>query len=340
MRPEKTMTDRIDPWNEIERPRRVAVVNALRVDVDVRWDVFWGLDSDGSCLLVLQYRKGTELPMRLPRFGGLELSVHSSEDATQSRLVLRLVDVQQRPIFHRLCLDIIEATKRAKEESEAIERFLSRTLRWHRLLRGGRSPELSDEAQRGLLGELRVLELYLIPVLGVAGAVRSWSGPMRASKDFEVGDVYIEAKSCQGASRAQVTITSEDQLDAHDGDTLFLHVALVVAGGDSEGASTLTEVASRVRDLIRVRDLRAADLFEDRLYAVGFDWSHDYSDQRWLCQDDILYQVRGEFPRLTPSMCPSGVTNVRYSVTLSECGQFRVDTSSLTRAIVKGDSDA
>ena len=67
---------------------------------------------------------------------------------------------------------------------------LSRTWRWHHLLRGGRGTLLSPEEQKGLLGELFVLERLLLPRMDASSAVTAWRGPLGAPKDFEI------AKSC------------------------------------------------------------------------------------------------------------------------------------------------
>ena len=77
---------------------------------------------------------------------------------------------------------------------------LSRTWRWHHLLRGGRGTLLSPEEQKGLLGELFVLERLLLPRMDASSAVTAWRGPLGAPKDFEAARVAIEAKARRGGA--------------------------------------------------------------------------------------------------------------------------------------------
>ena len=72
------------------------------------------------------------------------------------------------------------------------------------------------------------------------------------------------------------------------------------------------------------REMAAVDIFEERLGAVGFDWTDDYSDKPWVVGQEALYEVREGFPRITPAMVPGGVGNVRYIISLPDCEGFRV----------------
>ena len=333
------MTDG-DPWKDIAPPDRAPSVSARRVDPALPWGVFWAVDADRNCLLVLQHRKEIEAPHRLPKLRGLRVDAHASADGPHDRLVIRLVDREQREIFHRLCLDIVAATGLAKTEEQAMQRFLARTWRWHRLLTGARDGRLSDEEQKGLLGELGVLEKRLVPALGVAEAVRCWTGPLDSPKDFEIGGTCVEAMTRRGAAAPHVAVSSEHQLDSSGVDALFLHVAEVSAGGsDAVGAVTLAEAARDLREMFAECDMAAVDLLEERLTAAGFEWADDYSDKRWILGREHLFEVREGFPRVVPSMLPHGVSNLRYSISLRDCEPFRVEAAALVEAISGAGND-
>jgi hypothetical protein len=252
-------------------------------------------------------------------------------------LVIRLLEEEQRDVFLRLCLDVVSATAQAATEPEAVERFIARTWRWHRLLAGGRDGRLSDEEQKGLLGELAVLSRILIPAIGAAHAVRCWRGPLGAPKDFEVGRICIEAKARRGTALPHVAISSELQLDATGCDALFLHVAEVSAAADDvRAAVTLTEACEAVRSLVLAQEPAFVDLLEERFAAAGFDWDDDYSDARWIPGPEHLFQVEGAFPRVTPDMFPHGVSGLRYVIALADCEPYRRDVPELTALISGG----
>ena len=324
-----------DPWKGI-RPPEQAALNGRRVDPGLPWNLFWAVDGDRHCLLVLQH--GTEAPpsRRLPRLRGLRVEAQAVPEGGQ--ILIRLLDQEQREIFYPFCTDVVRATGLAKTEQEAVERFLGRTWRWHRLLRTGRDAKLTDEQQRGLIGELRLIEKHLLPLLGATASARCWTGPLDAPRDFEISTVHIEAKT-RGPTQKGVVISSEHQLDSAGCERLFLYVAQIAAATEGpEGGITVTDAAKRVRSAIEARNPVAVEVFEERLFATGFDWEHDYSEQPWLVTDETLFEVRDEFPRLTPSMIPSGVEYVSYRLALGECEDYRVSFAIL-EAAVEGDSD-
>lgn len=322
-----------DPWHDIPTPSKDSLVNARRVDPTTQWDLFWAIDSDRNPLLMLEHAQGLVRPRRLPKLRGLHVEKLSAEAGPRERILIRLIQREQHDIFLRFCRDIVESTNLATTEDQAVERFLARTWRWHRLLQGGNDNRLGDEAQKGLIGELLVLERHLCPVLGVADAVRCWTGPLDSPHDFEVSRIHVEAKA-RGPAVPRVTISSEFQLDSHDADTLFLHVSEVaIATEGTPGAFTLTEVARRTHSTISGDDVLTAEVFEEGLAAVGFDWTHDYSDKLWFVSGESLYQVCEGFPRITPAMFATGVANVRYALSLGECESFRVEIAMLRNAI-------
>jgi len=235
------------------------------------------------------------------------------------------MDSAHRDIFHRLCLDIMAAADRAGSEIEAVQLFLARTWRWHHLLRGGGDGRLTPEEQKGLIGELIVLETILLPILSPAEAVATWHGPLGAPKDFEVGRACIEAKARRGAATPYVAISSEHQLDFSGIDILFVHVSeLDQEHSAAKDGFTVTAIAERCRQAIASRDRGAMEPFETLLEATGFRWEDDYSDVRWVQGRQHLFKVGPGFPAITAASCPTGVSNVRYSIALMECEPYRV----------------
>ena len=327
-----------DPWKDINPPEHASLLSARRADTSLRWGVFWAVDYNSNCMLVLQYGKGIDLPRRLPMIRGLRIEGHTAEQGTQDRIAIRLVEQEQRDIFYRFCLDVIAATGMAKTEEDAVGRFLARTWRWHRLLKSGSDGRLGLEEQKGLIGELGILERHLIPILGAAEAVQCWTGPLGSPKDFEVGSICIEAKTRRAVAKPEVVITSEHQLASSGIEALFLYVTEVTqAPSDDGNAFTVTTMARRIHERVASTDIAAVGTLEDRLNAAGFDWEDDYSDCQWLMGQYSMYDVRDEFPRITSLHMPSGISNLRYSLSLTDCEAWRVETNELDRAISIGD---
>ena len=312
-----------DPWRDISLPH-ASQINARRVTQATPWGLYWAIDAERNVLLILQHSVTIRQSRRLPKLRGLRVEAQPADGGSDERIVIRLTDPEQRDIFVRFCRDIVDATALARTEEQAVERFLARTWRWHRLLQGGRDKRLGDDEQRGLIGELVVLERHLLPVLGALDAVRCWTGPLDAPHDFEISRIHVEAKA-RGSATPRVTISSEHQLESGNADRLFLHVTEVTTATESgPDALTVTEIATRIRGVLAKRDMAAVEIFEERLGAVGFDWTDDYSDKSWVVGQEALYDVREGFPRITPAIVPGGVGNVRYAITLPDCEGFRV----------------
>lgn len=331
------MTEFSSPWKGLAPPRQTSTVSGRLVDPELPWRLFWAVDSDRSCLLIFQHQPENRPQQKLPNLRGLEIESRRPQGNKNDLLVIRLKDNEQREIFYQLCLDIISATRLARSEEEAVERFLARTWRWHRLLRGGRDDRLSEEEQKGLIGELQLMREHLFPSIGVAASINAWTGPLDAPKDFEVGRVCIEAKARRGAATPFVAVSTEHQLDTKGLDALFLYVAEVTGTTEDDPTGfTVTELAKGVLEDIQTRDPSVIELFEERLLSTGFDWPDNYTDMKWLLGPERVFEVSEDFPRITPQAYPTGVANVRYSISLQDCEQFRTDFNRIALLLTGG----
>lgn len=323
-----------DPWEGLEPPPDADFINARRVDAKLPWNFYWARSADRRCLLILGHDKESAPQNRLPVIKGVDVSLPDADQHGQRMLTLKLHDSAQRDIFHQLCLDIVASASQASSEREAVELTLARTWRWHHLLRGGTSQKLSVEEQKGLIGELAVLEDLLLPALSPFDAVASWRGPLGAPKDFEIGRVCVEAKARRGAAEPHVMISSEHQLDLSGTDALFLHVVELAAATDhNEDGFSVTDIANRLHRKIADADASAADHFDSLLVANGLNREDDYSDSRWIRGPDRLYRVGEGFPSVTPGQFSSGVSGVRYSVSLPDCEKWRVSGDAFQAAL-------
>lgn len=326
-----------DPWKDLVPPNAVDAINARRVDACIPWGFFWARGIDRKCLLVLQHAMESMPHSRLPKLKGLEVTDADGNDKTNRILIFKLIDSAHRDIFYRLCKDVIASASVANTEKEALEISIARTWRWHHFLRGGGDGRLSLDEQKGLIGELLVLERYLMPNLSSFDSVSSWHGPLDAPKDFEIGRICIEAKARRGAAKPYIAVNSENQLDDAGTDALFLYVVeLDRAPSDNVKGFSVSDVATRIRTNINVSDNIAADTFDGLLSATGFRWEDDYSDTRWIEGPSRLYQVSGSFPRITAAGIKSGIANVKYSLSLVECEPFLVTDDTLECALKGG----
>ncbi len=256
---------------------------------------------------------------RLPKLKNLVASFrHTSGSAA---FVLGLKEPSQAELFETLCRDVVAAGEAGESLDEALARCLQRTRRWHRLLRGGMRSGLSVEEQRGLVGELAFLR-KLVEGLGAEPAIEAWTGPTGSAKDFEFIGSCVEVKARRAAATPFVAISSEDQLADVDGCRLFLNIANV--------ASAVTPEGETLHDHVRMTaqhfdgEGSTYDAWEEALYATGYEPEDDYDGRRWALGEAASYEVVEGFPRIETPL-PSGVTNVRYAISLSALEPFKLD---------------
>jgi hypothetical protein len=229
-------------------------------------------------------------------------------------LRLSITGTSFQPVFAGLCRDIITTTRTNVAAEVAPSVILSRVDRWRKLLeselRGMSNTELS-----GLIGELLVFELDVLPKYRSIDAIMAWNGPFGAAQDFtlpmgqriEVKAVRSDATSCQ--------INGLDQLDAASDPLMLTVVRLDQTGTDAERAITATGLIERLRERL-IQDPAAANEFESRLAAAGW---HDHPDHQGfavLVVNVERYVVDADFPRLTRGIVPPGVLEVKYEIAL------------------------
>lgn len=304
------------PWFGLEAGK----VDTRRVSASARWNWFWAVMPRADVALVLQLSDLPKPVPDLPKLRNLEVRFQTLPGGPI--LYIRLRDSAQIELFETLCRDVMAAGEKAETEAEALERALGRTFRWHYLLRGGRPEVLTEEAQKGLIGELEILK-RLIADLGVKEALSAWTGPSGAPKDFELLENCIEVKARRGASQPYVKISSEHQLADVPRRRLWLAVLAVDKVHHPHGR-TLTEYVADVAAMLDREEPAAIIDWERDLGEVGYDSQHDYSPWRWIASEPEFYAVTDGFPRITAPV-PLGVTNVTHALALSACTPFRTD---------------
>lgn len=316
------------PWSGLE----VGKTDTRRVSASARWNWFWAVMPRADVALVLQLNELPKPAPDLPKLRNLEIRFQTLPGGPI--LYIRLKDSAQLELFETLCRDVMAAGELAETEPEALERAIGRTFRWHYLLRGGKLEVLSEEAQKGLIGEIEVLKL-LIAALGARPALSAWTGPSGAPKDFELRSDCMEVKARRGASQPFVRITSEHQLADVPDRRLWLGVLAVDKVQPPHGR-TLTEHVDEVTDLLERTEPSAIMDWDLHLADAGYDALHDYTHWRWIVSTPEFHAVTDGFPRIAAPV-PLGVAGVTYALALSACTPFRTDWEEVRAGLAEED---
>lgn len=265
-----------------------------------------------------------------PECRGLELLLERGSSG-QATLLVRLRDGRGKDVFTALAEDLARRAV-GGSEAEAARRVLSALARWQRFLAAmGRS--LSDEARRGLWGELKVLEELIAGVVGVEGAVAAWRGPSGAPQDFQHHGTATEVKTRAARSPAVVRISSEMQLHEVPWNHLFLaHIAVDEQDGAGE---TLPQRISALRSAVAATPV--ADVFEDLLLDAG--WldaeAEKHGVRGFILRELEFFRVGDSFPRVTPPGLPQGIGGLAYDLSLDAAAAFGVPIEEVRAALAE-----
>lgn len=305
-----------DPWDSIDVP--LTEVNARRVDPRLRRDWFWGRDTDGGRLLILEAQFKPKR-LRLPAIRGLDIRVMEGR-GDKLLIVIKLTDMDGLEPFRRICDDMISFLDPVESDDLLADKLSERFGLWRRLLDKRPDGLLSDEEQRGLAAELLFLRDVWLPALSAEAAIAGWQGPLGASQDFRHGFRAIEVKSLH-PGRDTVLISSAEQL-WFDGQ-LFLVAWPVelVERQENDNGESLLDVARQIRERLVPE---AQDVYDSRLAEARFADNEAYARRRLIYGSPQCFKIEPGFPRLDRTAVPEGISAVRYALELRACGCYRV----------------
>lgn len=232
-------------------------------------------------------------------------------------LSFELLRDEQQDVFAILCCDVIEYSRAAISEKEALTLAISRYRQWGKLLEQQRGGLMNENLQKGLLGELLFLEERIDLQDFALDAIQGWVGADGADQDFVYSDGWFEVK-CIGASAIGVTISSLEQLDCSDAGELVIKRVDKTAP-ERPGAVSLNDIVHRISGRI---DGEALDLFYAKLYSYGYIDLQEYSEQKYYCSATQRYRVDDSFPRITRKMAAKQIASLRYELNLPSLAEW------------------
>lgn len=252
----------------------------------------------------------------------------NERDKSKKFLLILLLNKQHKDIFSTLCEDLIFGVSEVPTEQTLVEKLLERLAKWQSLFEKVGKQGLSDEAQRGLYGEIYFLRFLLNNSSDKIYCLKSWLGPEKAIQDFQYSNWAVEVKTTHGNNHQKIHITSERQLDDSIIEKIFLfHLSLDVRVGNGESLNILIDEVSELLN----NNTMASNLFKLKLLESGYYDIHNplYDERGYTIRQENIYRVSGNFPRITENQIPDGVGDVRYSIVLSESEEWRINNYTL-----------
>jgi len=235
-------------------------------------------------------------------------------------LSFELLRNEQQGVFAILCCDIIEHSRLATNEKEALKLVIKRYKQWSKLLETQRSGLMSEQSRKGLTGELLFLESRLTSSEGLLPVIQGWAGADNADQDFVYPDGWFEVKSIS-LSATSVSISSLEQLDCIDDGMLVIQRIEKVSPNRVDSFS-LNDVVYRIFTAL-ADESDALDLFRAKLNAYGYIDLQEYSEQKYYHAETVLYRVDEFFPRLVAKNIPLQIISAQYELSIPSLAEWR-----------------
>lgn len=296
--------------------------------------VFLAVDSATKFPAILLKLSPVNIPSNIiyPESKKFEVFPIYNAEEKKVTIFLKLNDQNYYDIFTILAEVIIRRIAEASSEKKCIEVFIDELHRWQEFLKQYTGNVLSEEAQRGLYGELYFLKEVLIKHVTSDIAIKSWQGAERAIHDFQIGTQAVEVKTYAGASQVKIMVSNVRQLDSSGLKKLFLGVFLLDVRKSEN--NTLPQMVKLIEDML-TDNLYALKMFKEKLIRYGYLDGHieQYSLSGYAVIDAMYYHVDEAFPKITHTNVPEGIGDLKYSVMLSACVNSKISQELLVASL-------
>lgn len=325
-------------WEELEKDESFQTgLLYKRYSAKVKPDVFVALRAPEK-FRCISFRISSSFNFdttQLNKLRDIKLEILNDEkNPNKQFLLILLLNTQYKDIFSTLCEDLIYGVSEINDENILIDRLVDRLVKWQSLFEKLGHQGLSDDAQRGLFGELYFLRKYLSKSSDYIKCINTWMGPENAIQDFQFSNWAVEVKTTHGKNHQKIHINNERQLDDSIIPNIFLyHLSLDIRMGFGE---TLNFIIEDISHLLNDNSI-ATNHFKLKLMEYGYFDKHKniYDDQGYTIRKENIYSVFGDFPRITEKQIPIGVGDVKYSIILTGSESWRINEDNLFNKIIE-----
>ena len=242
-------------------------------------------------------------------------------------IMLKLLDEENLSIYNALIKDLHSSIAQAETNLEAVTCFTNVFYKWYEFFKKFGTKALSEQAQRGIYGELYFIKKHLLDKSDAVNVLNSWQGHELKHHDFSFPNGVAEVKTTIRKAHKKVHIASEKQLDNTGLPNLYLYC--ITLNMDANNGQSLVEMGNSLSDFFDQYP-NAAVLFNKFLSNTGYLTEHEehYHENKYIFKNEYLFEVRDDFPRIIdPS---EGVGDVKYTLMIGSCINYKVDIKSAT----------
>ena len=301
------------------------------VGKNIRYPMFFGIQQpDWKRTFILQVPKD-KAPLKedIVPSNGFDFKVMIVGDETKKEYVSLIVTVSNadyNEIFSSIADDLYVKLNTLVNINQIISTFLSRVKLWQKFFEKQSAEGLSENAQKGLFGELYFLDNFVLTGHSFERLLRCWIGSERHQHDFQFGDFSVEVKTTSSKKHQKLQIASEQQLDETSVNKLYLF--FLSLSYIQNNKNTLPKLIKNIRNKLEL-DPVSLDLFNNALLARGYldTQRSKYNNKGYTIRNFGFLIVKDMFPRIKETDLRLGVGDVEYSISLDTCKGYQVPES-------------
>ncbi len=285
-----------------------------RVDPTHILELHIGLDEKGRKAIELRY---PFVPRKVSGTSAIEVNQYAKEEYNTIRF--SLCDEELSGLFYKFCDDIIEQTKEMPEEAGGYQAILNRFFLWKKMFVSSKKQFLTEPEIMGLIGEILFLKGNLADRVGLADALKSWSGQELTHKDFSFEHMWFEVKAISRGSQT-VRISSLEQLDSdNDGELIVYSLEKM---STAYNGIKLNELVVETGKMFASEEDR--DRFMSKVALQGYEYNNYYDDFVYEISSFARFNVDKSFPKLTPRSLPVAIRKATYDISLVDIAEFEI----------------
>ena len=307
-------------WIQHESIEKDFIENEIRLKSSVICKVATNKITDNKLFILRIFEKIEDKKFIKKEFQGVSIELLVYPEFKEITFIL--LDNELDDVFALFIDNIYNSINELETESIVISQVLDSIAKWKKLFDKIKSTLLSEQEQKGLIGELMFIIESLEQGVSNDTIIENWFGPDYYNKDFIINNKGFEIKTTT-QDRPTLKISSEQQLDKQDLNILYL-IQYNLEESKSNGF-TLPELINKIRGEI-TESFILKSKFDEKLIQIGyFDDDSSKYDTKYKLMEKHIYNVDDNFPKITKSTLPKGIFNSIYNIETLVLNEFKIE---------------
>lgn len=312
-------------WSGLSENPVISGFRSLRISADCICELYLGVSSGGNRCLILALPENRRLDFKGVQKENLSIEYFGEKNI----IVFQLTDIDFSDLFDDLVLSLFHGIKNISQVDAYSNHFIQAFYRWSDFFKDKKSELLSEDAIKGIIGELLVLKLLITSSdrHEINFLLKAWTGLYDKGNDFELELKNLEVKT-KSPSGIDVNISSEFQLEVSPGKGLELYV-VSLQSDFTVGIhirDLILEIIEMVRELSGDNTILWKALSQKNITAKNMNQYDRYRFQpiNWTsynCADQ-------KFPKLSRANIPEEISSVKYILRTSLLTSFIIGQSN------------